>query len=398
MIQPGGLVIVADGALPLRRRVIESLAPNTTQIKIRVADIPLETPPTPATWPTTSEELNVVLENYLGTKVLKKFNAPLRKRKEKPSHRFALFRHDGQQYAYLLAGGPPMQLNIPEKGIFKKRRAFISSNRPIPLEVSRLDAEWTAGRDQIPTVGKRQHQHVLVLGAGALGSPVINHLAKAGVGRITAVDPDTLNTANLARHELGADQLFNYKVEALAQQINKAYPSTCVEPIVKKAQFWVSNYGLDSVDMVLDLTGEPDVRWAIEQARIIKPCPILIGWMEPYVAAAHACTLPDDVLWYRNDKDCLEELQAVKWPNDVIKKEPGCSREFQSYTAAAADYAVAMIAENALDILDGKISMAKVMSWVRGKDYLDRNYEGLNLRNWAKKASSGLGMIIQREF
>jgi len=54
---------------------------------------------------------------------------------------------------------------------------------------------------------------------------------------------------------------------------------------------------LEEVDIVLDLTGEPDVRWCIEQARLAMPRPLLIGWMEPYVAAAHACMLPAGARW-----------------------------------------------------------------------------------------------------
>ena len=41
--------------------------------------------------------------------------------------------------------------------------------------------------------------HVVIIGAGGLGSPAALYLASAGVGRITLVDHDTVDLTNLQR-------------------------------------------------------------------------------------------------------------------------------------------------------------------------------------------------------
>jgi hypothetical protein len=61
----------------------------------------------------------------------------------------------------------------------------------------------------------------VLVGAGALGSQVLNNLARLGIGRWTLVDNDFLYPHNLARHALSSDQIGEPKALALAHQINQ---------------------------------------------------------------------------------------------------------------------------------------------------------------------------------
>jgi molybdopterin/thiamine biosynthesis adenylyltransferase len=60
---------------------------------------------------------------------------------------------------------------------------------------------------QLPEVGKDGQaklakSHVLVVGAGGLGSPVLLYLAGAGIGSLTIIDPDHVEESNLHRQPL----------------------------------------------------------------------------------------------------------------------------------------------------------------------------------------------------
>ncbi|MBN3096576.1 ThiF family adenylyltransferase [Pectobacterium brasiliense] len=343
-------------------------------------------------------DLERILKGRLPPSDYSKFQVH-RSRRGREIHRVVLLRNAEIAFAYLLPGGPPTTQNIG-KGKWKRKKSFPSLSKVLPLSTFRLDPNWTAGRDQHPEVDQRQAKHVLVLGAGALGSSIVDHLAKAGVGRISLVDADTMSPPNVGRHLLGVESIGENKAWAVAKRVNLAFPSTKVAPYFRNTAAWLKENSLAEVHTVLDLTGEPDVRMQIENARQKHPCPLLIGWMEPYVAAAHACFLPSGQSWLQDAIDPLYSLQAVEWPDEVIQQEPGCSSRFQSYTAAAAEHAVALIAECVLEMIDASAESIppKVRSWVRGQLYLDEHWPGLKHNEWASIASEFEGLILTRPF
>jgi sulfur carrier protein ThiS adenylyltransferase len=67
-------------------------------------------------------------------------------------------------------------------------------------------------------------RHALIAGAGGLGSNVAALLARAGVGRLTLVDFDTVAPSNLNRQFYFRDQVGRLKVEALADNLRRINP------------------------------------------------------------------------------------------------------------------------------------------------------------------------------
>jgi len=78
-------------------------------------------------------------------------------------------------------------------------------------------------------------RHVVVVGVGSGGSTVALELAKAGVGRFTLIDPDTIEETNLIRHECDDRYLGWNKAEAVADLIAHRNPHAHVDAIAADA-------------------------------------------------------------------------------------------------------------------------------------------------------------------
>ncbi|AEG67311.1 ThiF family adenylyltransferase [Ralstonia solanacearum] len=398
LLQGIGLIVAGADDNPFVKRLIKSLGRNASpQRRVLIADIPISHPFVPATWPRNVEALRRILKARLKAADFHRFHDQSIRRQRGREHRIALFRaHDGA-FAFALPGGPPTvhPAARPYRGVRARSRQSLQ-----PMLVERVDPDWTVGRDQFPQVPRRQAKRVVVFGAGALGSPVVEQLARAGVGHITLVDYDVMEPANIDRHLLGLQHMGHRKVTAVADVVNKSHPSCVVTPFPGTAQKWLQGNSLRDYDLAVDLTGEPTVQWYLNEARRQEACPLVVGWMEPFVAAAHVCLLTPSTLWFPNANrtDRLKLLEAIDWPGEVIRQVPGCSSRFQAYTSANAAYAVALVSENVLQVIDGEVESSKILSWVRGRQFLDKQWQGLTYREWAADAAEHVGITKERPF
>lgn len=120
--------------------------------------------------------------------------------------------------------------------------------------------------------------HVLIIGAGGLGSPASMYLAAAGVGKLTLVDDDTVELSNLQRQLAHAEtDLGANKVDSAAVTLRAI--NSDVEVIALNQRVGSAELGelVNTADVVLDATDNVETRFAINRACLAAKVPLVSG-------------------------------------------------------------------------------------------------------------------------
>ena len=120
--------------------------------------------------------------------------------------------------------------------------------------------------------------HVLIIGAGGLGSPVALYLGSAGVGHITVVDHDTVDMTNLQRQVAHTvDRVGSPKVSSIQIAIAAINPGVQVTTIQKRADAALLDALVAQADVVLDCCDNFSTRHAINAACVAHKKPLVSG-------------------------------------------------------------------------------------------------------------------------
>ena len=127
--------------------------------------------------------------------------------------------------------------------------------------------------------------HVLIIGAGGLGSPALTYLATSGIGRMTLLDDDRVDASNLPRQTLfETGDIGRLKVDAARDRLEELQPTLqlTTHAALFEAQLAAQPELLADVDAVLDGCDNFPTRLAVNAACVAAGVPLIsgaiIGW------------------------------------------------------------------------------------------------------------------------
>ena len=95
--------------------------------------------------------------------------------------------------------------------------------------------------------------NVLVIGAGGLGSAVLQYLCAAGIGRLAIVDHDRVEESNLHRQPIyRMSDVGSRKAEAARDALLGANPEVCIEAICERLTPANARHLIAGMDVVVD--------------------------------------------------------------------------------------------------------------------------------------------------
>ena len=118
--------------------------------------------------------------------------------------------------------------------------------------------------------------HVLVIGAGGLGCPVLQYLAGAGVGRITVIDHDHVEESNLHRQPLYAmADIGSSKVQATRAALLRLNPTIAVDALAQRLTPANAAALVAGADVVVDAADSLAVTYTVSDACLQHHAPLI---------------------------------------------------------------------------------------------------------------------------
>lgn len=141
---------------------------------------------------------------------------------------------------------------------------------------------------------------VAVIGAGGLGSPSLQYLAAAGVGRITIIDDDRVALSNLQRQTLFATaDIGRPKAEAAAERLDALNPEIAIAAIAARIDAGNAGDLLAGHDVIADGCDNFATRAIVNRAAVRLRIPLVSAAIGPFDGqlATFAGHLPDAPCW-----------------------------------------------------------------------------------------------------
>jgi molybdopterin/thiamine biosynthesis adenylyltransferase len=133
----------------------------------------------------------------------------------------------------------------------------------------------------LPEIGGAGQQrladaHVTLIGVGGIGSPALQYLAAAGIGRLTLVDDDRVDTSNLQRQTIfRASDVGALKAECAERWLEAFDPAIAVNAVALRIDSANAGAIIAGSDLVLDGCDNFATRLAVSDACVAADIPLL---------------------------------------------------------------------------------------------------------------------------
>ncbi|KPH78186.1 MULTISPECIES: thiazole biosynthesis adenylyltransferase ThiF [Bacillaceae] len=127
---------------------------------------------------------------------------------------------------------------------------------------------------------KLKQKHVLIIGAGALGTGDAEILARAGVGKLTIVDRDYVEWSNLQRQQLYTEEDAKQRIPkaiAIKERLKEINSEVAIESKVMDVTPLELTHLVKGVDLIIDATDNFDIRMIINDISQKNHIPWIYG-------------------------------------------------------------------------------------------------------------------------
>ncbi|WP_343560483.1 HesA/MoeB/ThiF family protein [Sphingobacterium sp.] len=172
--------------------------------------------------------------------------------------------------------------------------------------------------EEIGVSGQRKimDSKVLVVGAGGLGSPVLQYLAAAGIGKLAVADFDRVELHNLNRQVIHSErQLSNNKVSSAADFIQQHNSTIDFRPIPVKIEADNAAEILQPYDIIVDCCDNFKTRYLLNETCLKLDKPLVYGSIYGFEGQLA-------VFNYRGSKHLLDLFPTAPPPEQV----PNCDK------------------------------------------------------------------------
>lgn len=159
----------------------------------------------------------------------------------------------------------PSRPNNPDNGFSNEQLSRYSRHLLLP----EIDI---AGQQRL------RDSHVLLIGAGGLGSPAALYLASSGIGRLSLFDPDTVELGNLQRQIAFREQDLNHaKAFALRDTLRALNPDVHITAVNERLEGERLSAAVADADVVVDASDNFATRFAVNEACVNAGVPLVSG-------------------------------------------------------------------------------------------------------------------------